>query len=173
MFNPFKKSYSSQDLNLFRFLARIKLFENLNYEEMTQFTPHMYLRSYKIDEAVFFRNDPSNALYIVKNGRVSMNVDVNSEFHSLTSVGPGEAFGDNALLKESKRIYTSIVSSDSADLYVLPHVNILEILDGNPRIRAKVMTSFAEVYNQYNTNIFKAYRSSFGFFDLSQAYEET
>ena len=64
MINPFKKSYSSQDINLFRFLARIKLFERLNYEEMAQFTPHMYLRPYKLEEVVFFRNDPSNALYI-------------------------------------------------------------------------------------------------------------
>lgn len=173
MLNPFKKSYSSQELNLFRFLARIKLFEGLNYEEMTQFSPHLYLRSYKLEEVVFFRNDPSNALYIVKNGRVSMNIDVNNEFQSLTTIGSGEAFGDNALLKDSRRIYTAIVTSDSADLYVLPHVNIQEILDGEPKIKAKIMTNFAEVYNQYNINIFKAYRSSFGFFDLSQAYEDT
>ncbi len=172
MINPFKKSYSSQDINLFRFLARIKLFERLNYEEMAQFTPHMYLRPYKLEEVVFFRNDPSNALYIIKNGRISMKIDVNNEFQTLATLGSGEAFGDNALLTDTRRIYTSIVSSDNADLYVLPSVNIQEILDGEPKIKAKIMTSFAEVYNQYNANIFKAYRSSFGFFDLAQAYDE-
>ena len=173
MLNPFKKSYSSQEISLFRFMGRIKLFERLGYEEMAEFTPHMYLRTYKSEEAVFFRNDPSNALYIIKNGKVSMNIDVNNDFQTLTTVGSGEAFGDNALLPDTRRIYTSVVSSDNADLYVLPRVNIQEIFDGEPKIKAKVMTSFAEVYNQYTVNIFRAYRSSFGFFDLAQAYEET
>ncbi len=173
MLNPFKKSYSSQEISLFRFLNKVKLFESLSYEELSEFVPHMYLRSYKVNEVVFFREDPSNALYIAKNGRVSLNIDVGDNFQSLTTIKSGEAFGDNALIPDTKRIYTSVVISDSADLYVIPQVNIEEIFEGEPRIKAKMMTSFAEVYNEYTVSIFKAYRSSFGFFDLSQAYQES
>jgi len=172
MLNPFKKSYSSEELSLFRFLGRNKLFEQLGYGEMAEFVPHMYLRSYKANEVVFFRDDPSNALYIVKNGRVTLQVDVGNDFQHLTTVKSGEVFGDNALLSETKRIYSSVVSTDSADIYVIPQINIQEIFESHPKIKAKVMTSFAELYNQYTVNIFRAYRSSFGFFDLSQAYDE-
>ena len=173
MLNPFKKSYSSQEISLFRFLNKIKLFENLAYEELSEFVPHMYLRSYKVNEVVFFREDPSHALYIVKNGKVSLNVDVGEQFQSLTSVKSGETFGENALIQDTKRIYTSIVTSDSADLYVIPQVNIQEILDGDPKVKAKVMTCFSKIYNEYMVNLFKAYRSNFGFFDLSQAYQDS
>ena len=59
MINPFKKSYTQKELNHFRFLSRIKLFERLNYKEMSLFLPYFYLREYKMDEVVFFRNDPA------------------------------------------------------------------------------------------------------------------
>ena len=170
--NPFKRTYSSEDINLFRFLAKMKLFESLTYEELYEFVPHMYLRSYKLDEIVFFRKDPSNALYVIKNGQISLNIDVNGKFEPLTSIRSGEAFGDNALLPGARRIYTSVVVSESADLYVIPQMNIEEIFDSEPRLKAKMMTSFAELYNIYTTNLFKAYRSNYGFFDLAQAYSK-
>ncbi|MEQ9425668.1 MAG: cyclic nucleotide-binding domain-containing protein [Cyclobacteriaceae bacterium] len=171
MINPFKRSYSEEEINLFRFLSKIKLFESLSYEEMYEFLPHMYLRQYTLDEVVFFRNDPSNALYIVKNGKVALNIDVNDEFQQLTVAKSGEAFGDNAFLSETKRVYTSVVVSENAELYVIPQINILEIFDGSVKIKAKVMTSFSELYSDYNANLFKAYRHNFGFFDLAQAFE--
>ena len=172
MMNPFKRSYTSEEINLFRFLSKIKLFEALNYGEMYEFVPNLYLRSYKQNEVVFFRQDPSNALYIIKNGQISLNMDVNGEFQPLTTIKSGEAFGDNALLPNAKRIYTSVVVSESADLYVIPQVNIEEVFLGTPKIKAKIMGSFAELYNMYTINIFKAYRSDFGFFDLAHAYRK-
>jgi len=170
MINPFRRSYKSEEISLFRFLEKIKLFEALSYEEMCQFAPHMYLRSYKIDEVVFFRSDPSNAFYIIKNGQISLNIDVNGKFQTLTTNKSGEAFGDNALMPNTSRIYTSVVVSETADLYVIPQINIEEIFSGDPRIKAKMMTSLAELYNSYTTKIFKAYRSDYGFFDLAHGY---
>jgi len=34
------------------------------------------------------------------------------------------------------------------------------------------MTSFAHLYNEYTTVLFKKYRSAFGFFDLGMVYDE-
>ena len=120
MINPFKKSYTSKELNTFRFLSRIQLFERLDYKEMSHFLPYFYLREYKTDEVVFFRNDPGNALYLVKSGKISIDIDIDDEFELLTIIKSGEAFGESALLTVSNRIYTSIVYSERAELYVLP-----------------------------------------------------
>jgi CRP-like cAMP-binding protein len=171
MINPFKKTYTDKELILFRFLRRIKIFERLSNKELSHFLPFLYLRHYKQDEVVFFRGDPSNALYIVKSGRVALAVDVNDTFEALTEIQTNNAFGDNSLLEDSKRIYTAIVKSHHAELYVVPHVSLIEIFEEHPKIRAKVMTSLAELYNSYTTNLFKAYQSSFGFFDLSKTYQ--
>jgi len=172
MINPFKKSYTIKELNLFRMLSRVKPFERLNYEEMALFLPHLYLREYKLDEAVFFRNDPSNAFYIVKSGKVSLNIDINKSFEVLQILKSGGYFGHNAFLENSIRVYSAIIVSEISELYVMPKVNIMEIFDRRARIRAKMMTSLAELYNEFNHKIFTTYRSSLGFFNLSDAYQK-
>lgn len=171
MINPFKKSYTQKELNTFRFLSRIKLFERLNYKEMSYFLPYFYLREYKMEEVVFFRNDPGNALYLVKSGKVSINIDVEEEFELLSIIKSGGAFGESALLAESNRVYTSIIHSERAELYVLPKVNIHEIFDGHQVIKTKMIESYAELHNDYMVNLFKGYRSSLGLFNLSQVYK--
>lgn len=172
MINPFKRSYTSKELNTFRFLSRIKLFERLNYKEMSYFLPYFYLREYKMNEVVFFRNDPANALYLVKSGKVSINVDIEEEFELLNVVKSGGAFGESALLTDSNRIYTSIIHSERAELYVLPKVNIHEIFDGHSQIRMKMIESLGELYYQYMVSLFKSYKSSIGLFDLSQIFSK-
>lgn len=172
MINPFKKKYTDKELVLFRFLRKVKVFERLDNKELAVIIPFLYLRNYKQEEVVFFRNDPSNAFYIVKNGRVSLNIDIQDRFEVLTEVGPNQAFGDNSLLEKAKRIYTAIVMSEQAEIYVIPHVNLMEIFQDHPEIRGKIMTSLSELYNQYTKNIFRAYQSSFGFFNLSNAYSK-
>lgn len=171
MINPFKKSYTSKELNTFRFLSRIKLFERLTYKEMSYFLPYFYLREYKMDEVVFFRNDPGNALYLVKSGKVSINVDIEDGFELLNIIKSGEAFGDSSLLAESNRLYTSIIYSERSELYVLPKVNIHEIFQGHPVIKTKMLESFSEICNDYMVNLFKGYKSSLGLFNLSQVYK--
>ncbi len=171
MINPFKKSYTTKELSMFRFLSRIELFKRLNYKEMSHFLPYFYLREYKMDEVVFFRNDPGNALYLVKSGKVSINVDIDDGFELLSIIKSGGAFGESALLKESNRIYTSIIHTERAELYVLPKVNMHEIFEGHAEIKTKMLESLSELYNDYMVNLFKGYKSSLGLFNLSQVYK--
>lgn len=168
--NPFRRTYSREELSMFTFLRDVKIFEKLTLEEMSLLIPFMYLRSYKSDEVIFFRGDPSHALYIVKSGEVALNIDVKDKFEELSRVYRNQAFGDNSLLEKTTRIFTSVVVSDSAQLYVLPQVNLLQIMGDNVMIRAKMMTSLAEIYNAYSANLVRSYRNHFGFFDLSLAY---
>jgi CRP-like cAMP-binding protein len=170
MLNPFKKSYTPKELNLLRFLSRIKLFERLNYEELSLITPYLYLREYKYDEAVFFRGDPSNALYIIKSGRIGLNVDIVDRLENLQVIKSGTAFGENSILENSVRIYNAIVESETADIYVIPKINIQEIFKDNTRIQAKMMYSLAESFNEIYANLFKTYRTSKGFFNLAQIF---
>ena len=170
MVNPFKKSYTDSELTLFRFLGKIKLFERLTFDELALFTPYMFKRTYLQDEVVFFRNDPSQALYLIKSGSVSLNIDMQDKFEVLAILNKGQAFGDNALLENTKRVYTSIVITEKADIYVIPQMNILDVFENHPNVKAEVLNSLAELYNYYTTNLFNAYRSSFGFFNLGEAY---
>jgi len=172
MFNPFKKSFNEKELEQFAFLKSVKCFEKLNEEELHLLLPTLNNRLYKKDEAVFFRNDPSQAVYIIKSGFVSININREDKFEILTTAGEREAFGDNAFISNTNRIYNAVVTSDEAELLVLPQGNILEIFESNPKLKAKVLESLVEQYNDYTLSLFEAYKSSFGFFELKQAYSK-
>lgn len=172
MINPFKKTYTEKELSLFRFMSGIKIFERLSPEEMSYFTPYMHLREYKENEVVFFMNDPSHALYIMKSGRLSLNVAMQDHFEELAILGNNRAFGENTLVEKTRRHYTAIVVSEKAWIYVIPQVNILEIFEDHVQIKAKMLSSVTEMYDAHMARLFKEYQTSFGFFNLGEAMKE-
>ncbi|MFC3879295.1 Crp/Fnr family transcriptional regulator [Algoriphagus namhaensis] len=171
MQNPFSKTFSDQDLETFKFLSSIKLFERLRNKEMARFLSALNSRKYENNEVVFFSKDPSQALYLIKRGKVQLTIDIKDNFETILEVEKGDFFGENSLLENAKRTYTAIVQSEDADLLVIPHFAIQEIFDSNPKIKAKMMSSLAEYYNENNQRLFRSYRESFGFFRLRQMFE--
>ena len=171
MLNPFSKTYDEDQLRMFDFMQGIKFFERLRQKELARFLPAMHHRKYIRDEVVFFSKDPSQALYLLKSGKVNLTIDIKDNFETIMEVNKGEAFGENSLLENAKRTYTALINSDEAELIVSPHFAIQEIFDSNPKIKAKMMTSLAEYYNANNQRLFRSYRESFGFFSLRQMFE--
>jgi CRP/FNR family cyclic AMP-dependent transcriptional regulator len=172
MINPFKKTYTLKEQDIFLFLTKMRIFSDLNYKQLYQFIPHMHERSYVQDEVVFFRNDPSHALYLLKKGEVSLNIDVNDTFEILTKVKSGASLGESCLIKNRKRQLNAFVTSETAEFYVIPQENIFSIFDDNPKIKTKMVEALAGMYSDYNASIFKTYKSSLGFFNLKQVYKE-
>lgn len=171
MINPFSKTYDEDELLMFDFLQQIKFFERLRQKELMRFLPAMHHRKYVFNEVVFFSKDPSQALYLVKSGKVNLTIDVKDNFELILEVTQGGCFGENSLLENTKRTYTALIDSEEAELIVIPHFAIQEIFDSNPKIKAKMMTSLAEYYNGNNQRLFRSYRESFGFFSLRQMFE--
>lgn len=172
MFNPFKKRYNKEEILMINFLSGIKPFQRLAEDELAIFIPYMYLRSYHKDEVVFFSGDPSHALYLIKKGKIQLSIEVNDKLEGLLQLDDGNSFGDNALLSKTKRIYNTIVISENAELYVIPKINLMEIMDSNDSIKAKIMSSIAEQYNTLTTDLFHTYKSHFGFFELGKIYNQ-
>lgn len=171
MLNPFSKTYDEEQLKMFDFMQGIKFFERLRQKEMSRFLPALHHRKYVRDEVVFFSKDPSQALYLIKSGKVNLTIDIKDNFETIMEVNRGEAFGENSLLENAKRTYTALINSDEAELIVIPHFALQEIFESNPKIKAKMMTSLSEYYNANNQRLFRSYRESFGFFSLRQMFE--
>ena len=166
----FGASFTEKDHQMMSFLQRDKLFEKLTERELGHFLPFLHGRNYQKDEVVFFSGDPSQALYMVKNGMVTLNIDVKGNFEKLITLRSGQVFGDNSLIVKAKRIHSAIVTTETADLYIIPQINLIEIMDRHKKIRAKVMTAYAEAHNQYASRLFHVYKNSLGFLDLNEVY---
>jgi CRP/FNR family transcriptional regulator, cyclic AMP receptor protein len=169
MLDIFAKRFSPKERAFFKFLRTNKLFESLTDEELSEFQPYFHLRKYEQNEVVFFRNDPSQALYLIRNGRVLLNIDIQDKFENLSSLSDGMSFGDDALLPNTLRNYNAICISEPCEIYVLPQVSIFDIFS-DVEIKTKMMEAYASECEQYLSAIFKMYRETFGFFDLGQAY---
>jgi len=170
MINPFSKTYTQQEKEIFGYLKSLSLFNALDYSELQAFVPHLYERSYVKDEAVYFRNDPSHALYLLRQGRVSMNVDVGDKFELLAEYFAPHVFGQNCLLNGTKRPVNAIISSERALLYVAPRDNIKNIMEANNNIKIKLMESLASLYESRNSKVIKNYRNSYGLFNLGEIF---
>lgn len=170
MFNPFKRTYTQDEQEYFDFLGKNKLFEQLTKKEMSYFLPYLHLRKYQKNEVVFFRNDPSQALYIVKSGEIGLKLDVKDRFETIMTIQTPITLGNNALLKNAHRIYNAIVISNQASLYVIPQVNILGIFERFPEIKAKMLESLAEIYYDNFNNLFISYQATHGFFELEEMF---
>ena len=166
MRNPFQRSYSPEEIQIFNFLSEVKLFQSLNNNQKSFFLPYLYLRKYEQDEVVFFRGDPAHALYVVKEGTVDLVLDVDQDFEKLATAGAQQSFGNNALIKDADRLYSAIVASEEAELYVIPHVNINEIFSEKSKVKAKMFDALSQMYEQHVENLYESYRSSKGFFSL-------
>ncbi|PIY08784.1 MAG: cyclic nucleotide-binding domain-containing protein [Flexibacter sp. CG_4_10_14_3_um_filter_32_15] len=170
MWNPFARKYSSQDKILMNFLRKMLLFSCLTDEELMVFLPNLYTRNYSKDEIVFFRNDPSQALYIVKSGQIRLDLDIGERFEELGKVKTGGFFGENCLVQGSNRLYNAICCDAITELYILPLANILEIFEEYPRIKSKMYEMMAQHQQEHIQNLFNAYREAFGIFELSHSY---
>lgn len=171
--NPFKKSYSRKEIELLDFFRNVSIFQDLEDGELQLFLPYFHDRSYKKNEAVFFRGDPSRALYIIKSGVISLTVDYQNDLEELTKVSAINSMGESCMIENSNRLLNAIVYSEYAEMYVLPQLNILEIFENNTEVKAKMFKALANIYHDYNYNLFEAYRNSLGFFHLPLVYKES
>jgi CRP-like cAMP-binding protein len=170
MWNPFARKYSLQDKKLMSFLRKMSLFSCLTDEELMTFLPNLYLRNYLKNEIVFFRNDPSQALYIVKSGQIRLDLDIGDRFEELGKIKTGAFFGENCLINGSNRLYNAVCFGATTELYILPLATILEVFEEYPRIKSKMYEMMAQHQQEHIQNLFNAYREAFGIFELSHSY---
>jgi CRP-like cAMP-binding protein len=155
----------------FRFLQKNQLFKELSHDELSYFLPFIYLREYRAEEVLYFRNDLAQALYIVKSGTVSISIDIRGNFELLDTKRTYQYVGETCLFPNARRLVHAIVGNTNSELYVIPQANLVEILERKPEIKAKMMDALATEYHIFMRDLFDAYRNNEGFLDLSVAYK--
>ena len=168
----FRRKFSEEEKKLLDFLGKIRLFQGLNDTQKLVFAPYLYLRSYKQNEVVFFRKDPSQALYLLKEGKITLELDIEESFENILELEAITSFGHNALLPNSKRIFNAFVNSPLCYLYVLPQVNVIEVFKRNPEIKAQVLENVAWIHDQNFAKLCQVYRETKGFFELGEIFRE-
>lgn len=86
---------------------------------------------------VFEAGEPAEALYIVLSGCVRVLENASGEQREVAELGPGDYFGENALLHEVTHSKTAVVSEDT-ELLVLPKGSFQPLLESHPDLAARL-----------------------------------
>ena len=98
-----------------------------------------------VGQAVFRQGDPADRFYVIESGTV----DVIGDGHLITTLGPGEGFGEIGLLRRVRRTATVRAASD-LELQALPCNRFLPVVTGFPPSSREAGAEVEELLDRFS-----------------------
>jgi len=96
-------------------------------------------------EAVFREGERGSAMYIVRSGRVAaFSVQLDGSLRTIGSYGPGDFFGEMAVIEDAPRSATCVAQSD-VELLALEAIDFFRIVYEHPMIGLRMASAMVEV----------------------------
>jgi CRP/FNR family cyclic AMP-dependent transcriptional regulator len=115
------------------------LFKGSNREKMEHLLELFQEREIKPNASVFAENMPAEALYIIKSGKVRISMMAGEgEEMGLLLLGPGEFFGELALVQEANRLVTARAETP-VELVLITRKDFQTLIEREPRIAARAL----------------------------------
>jgi CRP-like cAMP-binding protein len=144
--NVFRKGDTNR-ASILESMKKIPLFQELSQKELRQVEESLYLRKYRPDEFVFRTGEPGLGMYIVHTGSVWLQKSEDEGVEGsepLLQLGPGDFFGEMALLEEDvhmvsakARTHTELLGFFRPDFMTLNHYY--------PRLGSKLLLALGRV----------------------------
>ena len=132
-------------------LSRIPLFRRLTPEELEQLAQEVDQVKFDADETIFNEQDKGDALYVVEDGSVRIWVlDEDVEPVTLKELGPGEFFGELAVLDRGPRS-TNATAIGETTLHRLSSDDFQAFLMKHPDVAIDVICEIGARMRQTNT----------------------
>jgi CRP/FNR family transcriptional regulator, cyclic AMP receptor protein len=97
---------------------------------------------FKPGQIIFCEYEPGNELYLIKEGKVKVSKVVDDREKTLDEFGPGDVFGEMAILEEAPRTATAVAVEETQAM-AFNKENFEHLIKGNPAIALKLLTTFA------------------------------
>jgi CRP/FNR family transcriptional regulator, cyclic AMP receptor protein len=120
-------------------LKRVPLFAGLNDKELQQIATSMRERRFKSGDTVTQEGAGGVGFFVVQEGEAEVNVGGEAK----GSVGPGDYFGEIALINESPRTATLTARTDMV-CYGMTPWDFRPLVETNSTIAWKLLTAMAE-----------------------------
>jgi CRP/FNR family cyclic AMP-dependent transcriptional regulator len=134
-------------------LRSVPLFADLEQAELERFSRVAVPRSFPAGTRVFHEGDRSDACYIVREGSFRVTRE-HSDGRAITlaTLGPGEVFGELAMLDGDTRSASAEALSDG-ELLALPAVDVKGLLARHPEISVKLVAALVRRLREANERI--------------------
>jgi signal transduction histidine kinase len=102
-----------------------------------------HIRTFRAGEVVFAAGDVGDGLYVIETGRVQISAVVSSgDPRPLASIGPGDFFGEMAVIDDDPRSATAVAETDMTALF-LSRADVMQMLDRHPGLTLTLIREFS------------------------------
>jgi CRP-like cAMP-binding protein len=134
-------------------LARVPLFSELSREELERISRVSVARSFPAGVRVFHEGDHSDACYLVRKGDLRVTREhPDGRAIALATLGPGDIFGELAMLDGEARSASVETLSDS-ELLALPAADVRRLLADHPDISVKLIAALTRRLRETNERV--------------------
>jgi CRP-like cAMP-binding protein len=134
-------------------LAGSRLFAALPGPALTTLAASMTERMADTGEAIFLQGDPGSALFAVRAGQVRIVVGgTDGREHVLRTAGPGEIFGEVAVLDGQPRTADAIAATNCR-LLVLERRRLLALLEQQPTLTINLLVVLCDRLRSTSTQV--------------------
>lgn len=98
---------------------------------------------YAPNEVIFCEFEPGHEFYFINSGHVKIVKIINNREKTLDVMGPGDVFGEMAILEEEPRS-ASVIATDAVKVLKFHRDNFDALLAGNPQMAYKLLVVFSK-----------------------------
>ena len=126
-------------------LQKTMLFKSSSAEELQLASGLFQERLIKSNTTIFTEKMPTESLYIIKSGNVRISIMAGEgEEKTLLLLGPGEFFGELALLQEGSRMVTAR-SETAVELLLITRKDFQALMDLDPRTASRMLLAITSL----------------------------
>ena len=131
-------------------LESVGLFQGLNAGEWQRLRRMAQERQFATGREIFREGDPGDGVYVVRDGLVEIAHFVDGKEHRVFSqLGPGEIFGEMAVIENLPRSATAIAARD-ARVYFIPRDEMLALLKRSPGLAFNLLQEISRRLRDFN-----------------------
>lgn len=122
-------------------LRSVPLFSSLDSKATAELGEYLTIHDYPRAATIFRKGDPGDAMYLIDIGKVRISVtDTDGQTVNLAELGPGDFFGEMAMLDGQGRSATAI-AIEEARLAKLTRDDFLLFMRSDPRVTLELLTA--------------------------------
>lgn len=126
-------------------LKEIELFHGLDDDQFTRIAALGQQRISDTGTVIFAQNSPGDAIYVISRGQVEVRLTMpTGEEVTAVYLGPGQVFGEMALVDQGRRSASIIVAEDDTMIYAIPTPAFTQLCETDTAIGYIMMRNIAQ-----------------------------
>lgn len=137
-----------EKLSIMPILKQIPFFATLNETDHQAIVKHIEYQLYPLNYVIFKEGDPGDKMYIIRKGHISVSKKKTGleEVENIANMGPGDFFGEMALISNEARNAT-VTTLEETEVFTLSKYDLFILIQNNPDMAGRVNKEFIDRFN--------------------------